>query len=945
MMKKINIISSVCIVLLFSACAKDRVATLQSLNDRELVIEEKQLDKVSRDEVMQSYHKYLDEAPANHPMYKNALNRLADMEMMAGDEKLFKVNEEKYQEAFEVASTSTELQGSKNYANAINLYEDLLSANPNDKRNDWVMYQLARGYEQLGKIEKALEVLTQLVKKYPRSEYFVESQFRRGEIYFLLSEFEAAEKAFSLVLRKGKNTEYFERSLYKYGWSLFKQDRYEHALDAFFTMLQQMPVVYDLQEKIDTRALSKVEKEMLDDIFRAINLCVSYAGGVDYASKYFDKYTQLPFEYEVFNRLGVYFVKHERVKDAADAFGVFVHRQPYHPMSASLQIQRIEVYDKGRFGRSALAAREEFIRKFGVGTEFWYRQNSSTRAILRMQVKTILNELSEFYHARLQKNRKNESFVQATHWYRQYIKMFPGDEEAARKQFLLGELYSEKKLFANAAIAYEKAAYGYDVHKYSHESAYAAIDSYNKALKEVSKDERSEWREKLLQASIKYLQAYPADKRALSVRVKVAEDLFALKRFDDAVINAQLVLANNKSSNKFKMAMHVIIGHIAFEREDYLLAQSSYQKSIDLGIKNRSLKREIDKRLAASTYRHAEAMKESGNLMAAAEGFLAVSATSPKSRISAQAEYDAATAYINLKEWKKAIPILEGFRAQYPQHKLQSGVPIKLAVAYEKVGMFSKAARETLAIGESSNDQKLKREAFWSAANLYEQDDNKKLAIASYKKYVRAFPKPIEQAMEGKQKLIDLYYSRGQLKKRKYWLKNVVTTYDRNKDGLSERSLFIVANASVILADDLMAAYQKTKLKLPLKKSLKKKKRLMKKTLRAYEKVADVGVAQFTTASTYRVAQIYQELGESIMSSQRPKRLSPEEREEYDLLLEEQAFPFEEKAISIYETNIHRIPQGVYDQWIQQSISKLGELQPARYKKEEMHNEMYTALD
>jgi len=945
MMKKRYIISTIFLTVLFSACAKDRVATLQSLNDRELVIEEKKLDKVSRDQVMESYHKYLEAAPANHPMYKNALNRLADMEMMAGDEKLFQLKEEKYQEAFEVASTSTDLEGSKNYTNAINLYEDLLSANPNDKRNDWVLYQLARGYEQLGQIEKALEVLSQLVKRYPRSEYFVESQFRRGEIYFILSEYKEAAKAFSLVLRKGKNTEYYERSLYKYGWSLFKQDRYELALDAFFSMLQQMPVVYDLQEKIDTRALSKVEKEMLDDIFRAINLCVSYAGGVDYASKYFDKYTQLPFEYEVFNRLGVYFVKHERVKDAADAFGVFVHRQPFHPMSASLQIQRIEVYDKGRFGRSALSAREEFIRKFGIGTEFWYRQNSSTKAILRMQVKTILNELSEFYHARLQKNRKNDNFVQATHWYQQFIKMFPGDEEAARKQFLLGELYSEKKLFANAAVAYEKAAYAYDVHKYSHEAAYAAIDSYNKALKEVSNEEKPQWREKLLQASIKYLQAYPEDKRALSVRVKVAEDLFALKRFDEANINARRVLANNKSSNKFKMAMRVIIGHIAFEREDYLLAQSSYQKSIELGIKNQRLRREIDKRLAASTYRQAEAMKESGNLMAAAEGFLSVSAVSPKSGISAQAEYDAATAFINLKEWKKAIQVLEGFRTKYPQHKLQSGVGVKLAVAYENEGMYSKAARETWLIGEASNDKELKREAFWSAANLYEQDDNKKSAISSYKKYVRAFPKPIEQALEGKQKLIDLYYSRGQLKKREYWLKNVVSSYDRNKGKLSERSLFIVANASVILADQKMVSYKKVKLKLPLKRSLKKKQNLMKKALRAYENVADIGVAQFTTASTYRVAQIYQELGESIMTSQRPKRLSAEEREEYDLLLEEQAYPFEEKAISIYETNLHRIPQGVYDQWVQQSISKLGELQPARYKKEESLNEMYSALD
>jgi len=944
-MRRITITLLICSFTTLYGCARDRVATLQSLNDRELVVEVKKLDAVSRDEVMKSYHQYLDEAPANHPMYKNALNRLADMEMIAGDEKLFQANEEKYQEAFQVASKPTELQGNNNYINAIKLYEDLLAANPNDKRNDWVLYQLARGYEQLGEVEKALEVLSRLVKQYPKSEYYIESQFRRGEIYFMLSEFKSSEQAFMHVLKTGKSTEYYERSMYKYGWSLFKQDKYESALDAFFAVLQQMPVVYDLQEKIDTRALSKVEKEMLDDVFRTINLSISYAGGVKYASSYFDKYASLPFEYEVFSRLGQYFVEHERVKDAADAFGVFVKRQPYHPMSASLQIQRINVYDKGRFGRSALKSREEFVKNFGIGTEFWYRQNTSTKVILRAQVKTILNELAEFYHARLQKSRRNENFVQAVHWYQEYIAMFPGDEEAAKKQFLLGELYSEKKLYANAAVAYEKAAYKYDVHQYSHESAYAAIDSYSKALREVPAEERKEWREKMLLASIKYLDTYPQDKHALSVRVKIAEELFAFKRFDKATIYAKQVLANKNSSDRFKMSMSVIIGHIAFEREDYLMAQSKYQNALDFGIKNRKLNQDVKKRLAASAYRQAESMNASGNLMAAAEGFLSVSMVSPKSAFSAQAEYDAATAFIKLEQWKRAIPVLEGFRQNYPGHKLQSGVNVKLAVAYEKVGLYSKAAREVFSIGDASNDNELKKEAYWNAATLYEQDGNKRSAINTYKKYVRAFPKPIEQAMEGKQKLVDIYYSQGQLEKRKYWLKNIIASYDKNKLKLSERSLFIVANASIILADESIALYKSAKLKLPLKKSLRKKKQLMKKSLKAYEKVAEVGVAQFTTASTYRVAEIYQELGSSIMDSQRPKQLSSEEREEYDLLLEEQAYPFEEKAITLYEANLLRIPEGIYDQWVQQSISKLGELQPARYKKEEIHSEMYTALD
>jgi hypothetical protein len=53
------------------------------------------------------------------------------------------------------------------------------------------------------------------------------------------------------------------------------------------------------------------------------------------------------------------------------------------------------------------------------------------------------------------------------------------------------------------------------------------------------------------------------------------------------------------------------------------------------------------------------------------------------------------------------------------------------------------------------------------------------------------------------------------------------------------------------------------------------------------------------------------------------------------LLLEEQAFPFEEKAIDIHETNANRAYEGVYDEWVQKSFNALKKLQPIRYAKNE----------
>ena len=52
-------------------------------------------------------------------------------------------------------------------------------------------------------------------------------------------------------------------------------------------------------------------------------------------------------------------------------------------------------------------------------------------------------------------------------------------------------------------------------------------------------------------------------------------------------------------------------------------------------------------------------------------------------------------------------------------------------------------------------------------------------------------------------------------------------------------------------------------------------------------------------------------------------------------MLEEQAFPFEEKAIELFEANARRAADGVYDEWVRRSFDALATLKPARYAKAE----------
>ena len=71
----------------------------------------------------------------------------------------------------------------------------------------------------------------------------------------------------------------------------------------------------------------------------------------------------------------------------------------------------------------------------------------------------------------------------------------------------------------------------------------------------------------------------------------------------------------------------------------------------------------------------------------------------------------------------------------------------------------------------------------------------------------------------------------------------------------------------------------------------------------------------------------------------------PSELEEYELALEEQAYPFEEKSIEVHKSNLELISRGVYNDWIDRSLQKLAEIVPARYDKPEETSDVVNSLE
>jgi len=319
-------------------------------------------------------------------------------------------------------------------------------------------------------------------------------------------------------------------------------------------------------------------------------------------------------------------------------------------------------------------------------------------------------------------------------------------------------------------------------------------------------------------------------------------------------------------------------------------------------------------------YKQGEQQRDAGNLDVAAVHFLRVGKLAPEAGILPTAEYDAAAVLLSLQRWDDAAKVLNKFRRNYPEHRLQGEVTTKLAVAYLKNNQPVNAAREFERIGAIDQDPRVRREAVWRAAQMYEQAKLTSKAAVAYKHYVQDFPDQFDQGIEARQKLAQLNNQVGNVRRYRYWLDEVIKVDRGAGTGRTERSRYLAATASLALAEPSYRAFEKVRLVIPLEKNLKLKKRKMELALSAYKQAADYSVAEVTTAATYKIAEIYHGLSESLLDSQRPKGLTAEELEEYDILLEEQAYPLEEQAITIHEVNVQRVTEGIYDDWVNASF-------------------------
>lgn len=910
--------------LALAGCAADG-DRVKSIEESNIEIQQEAIEKGGRNRAIESYREFLSKE-GDASLRAEAMRRLADLELEESEARYL----EKVSELEKEPATERKLKPA-DYGKAIRVYKELLESHPDYGGNDQVLYQLARAYEQSGDYPQALQTLGRLTKSYPNAKFIIEVQFRRGELLFVTGQYKDAERAYRAVLEFADTSPFYERALYKQGWSLFKLSRYRPALNSFVHLLDRK-----FADNVSQASRKPSDQELIEDTFRVVTLGFSHLGGEKAITKYFKRAGSRPYEASVYEQLGQLYLTQERYVDAAGAFGEFISRYALDPRAPLFQLKVVETYGKGGFPTLLLKAKETFVVDYGVGSEFWASHKQKTRVSLAPHLKRHIEDLARHFHAQAQKSRKTTDFDRAAHWYAEYVRSFSNDTLAPKMNFLLAETLSEGGHQGDAAVQYEKTAYKYPPHADSAEAGYAALLAHRKHEQQLRGDEKSKYHRAVIKSALRFGDSFPTDKRVAAVLTKAAEDLFALNDLKQAAAAArQVVTMKPQPQAEIRRTAWTVIAHVEFEKKAFGSAEKSYQAVLRLTPADVPTRGELVERLASSVYKQGEQHRAAGDIRVAVKHFLRVKEVAPTSSVIPVAEYDAAAGLLSLKKWNDAARVLEAFRKRFPGHALQAEVPEKLAAAYLEGERWSLAAATFEEIADSREDKQERQSALWQAAELYEKGTRIDLAANVYKRYIRLFPRNFERTMEARHQLARISETGGQRAEYYRWLQQIVDSADKNERSRTNRTQYLAANATFVLAERDYERFRSARLVIPLKQSLKTKKQKMKIALTGYSRVVDYAVAEFTTAATFRIAEVYHDLSRALLASERPKGLSPEELEQYDVLLEEQAYPFEEKAIEIHETNIQRVADDIYDKWVKESFQQLSRLRPVRYAKVE----------
>ena len=513
--------------------------------------------------------------------------------------------------------------------------------------------------------------------------------------------------------------------------------------------------------------------------------------------------------------------------------------------------------------------------------------------------------------------------------------------------------------------------------KYSRTALYNALAAlevaraaeFDAAKAAGKKQEESPTDKQLTEAMELYIKDYPDDKQIPELLFRQGKLYYDYQVYDPAVRQWGLLLEKYPNS-KYTVGAGELILDSFNKSKDYsnietwarrLKTAPAFQAPEQQG--------RLNALIVGAVFKQGEQLAQEGEHAKSAAAYLRAAREFPKEPRAAQAAVNAeveAKKAGDLETLAAAASRLITDHAQ--REEAAQGVWIA-ATTFQEVGLFSKAADYDATIADNWPKSEHHKDAAYNAVLLRTTVGEHDKAIDSGQKFRKYYPRD-ENADEvvflmgkahekaGKKKEAEALYDQYSKNARSVngqiealvrlatvkaddergaaaALDRAIHAYTQNKNKLSDSGKYYAAKARYMQGEAVLAKYEAVKIEgdvKQLKARLKQKSELLKKAAETFLSTAEMGVAEWTTASLYQIGFTYESFSKALLGSPPPDKLNDQEKEQYKQAIDEFVVPIEERALEAYESGWQKaIELGIFNTWTAKMREALGRLNSELY--------------
>lgn len=489
-----------------------------------------------------------------------------------------------------------------------------------------------------------------------------------------------------------------------------------------------------------------------------------------------------------------------------------------------------------------------------------------------------------------------------------------------------------------------------------------------------------------VQASDQYAEMYPKEDVTPTVDFVAAEVYKSRGHYDRAVPRYESIIQNAPKHRYASFAGNSLLeANYRLKRWDEV--EKWGRHLLDNKIFDVTPKEKLEAAIVYSINEDAKNLKDSKNIEKAVNRWTALANEFPKSEYAPGALFNAAAAWEAADEINKAVELYERVVKNYPKSLQAPEAIFVMGAVFESRADFETAATYFERMGTTEKyvnakgdeveykDHESAADAVYNAAVIREAMQDYDKAIGTYEKYRELYPERenvrdlglhlayIEKDKEdwkGAMERFDEFAKRKDVKpaevveinlekallhtkiKGRSWesdsdklFTKVVEGWNKLSDEDKKKTKFYASQARFLQAERVFDDFQAAKIGFPmsqLTKSLQKKGELEQDAEKMYVEVISMESPRWVAASAYRIGQMYKEFSDQLYDLPLPEGLTMEQEDQYRMVLDERAFPLQEKALKAYRTALElALKYQAYNEWSSKSAQAISKLESEAY--------------